>query len=142
MNLNQDEIYMKLLNKLYEQLPSISGSGEWFSVPEPHIRYEGDKSYFLNFKETYELFRRDPNHLMKFLVKHLATAGYIDNDGRLVLQGRFSEEQIKQLLERYVSIFVKCPTCGRPDTKLVKKLKVVYMVCEACGAETPLRIVQ
>jgi translation initiation factor 2 subunit 2 len=143
MSDNQEESnYLQMLEQLYKKIPNISGTGEWFSIPKASIRYEGDKSIYMNYKETCELFRRDPNHLMKFIVRHLATAGYLDNDGRLVLQGHFNDTQIMQLLERYVTFYVKCPTCGRPDTKLVKRVRVVYMVCEACGAEAPVRLAQ
>jgi translation initiation factor 2 subunit 2 len=143
MSNNQEESnYLQMLERLYQKIPNISGTGEWFSIPKPSIRYEGDKSIYTNFKETCELFRRDPNHVMKFIVRHLATAGYLDNDGRLVLQGHFNDTQIVQLLDRYVAFYVKCPTCGRPDTKLVKRVRVVYMVCEACGAEAPVRLAQ
>lgn len=135
-----DESYKKLLDKFYGDLPKVEGSGEWFSIPNPVLRYQGDKTTFTNFKQVCELFRREPSHVMKFLVKHLATAGFVDPEGKLVLQGHFSESQLKELLGRYVDFYVKCPTCGRPDTRLVKKLRIVYMVCEACGAEAPIKV--
>jgi translation initiation factor 2 subunit 2 len=138
----EDGEYYRLLDKLYKEIPQTGATGEWFSIPKPALRYEGDKSIYTNYRETCELFRRDPNQVMKFIVRHLATAGYVDKDGRLNLQGHFSDTQIEPLLERYVAFYVKCPTCGRPDTKLVKKARVVYMVCEACGAESPVRTAQ
>ncbi|MCL5788241.1 MAG: translation initiation factor IF-2 subunit beta [Candidatus Marsarchaeota archaeon] len=137
-----DKDYNALLDDLYKQVPSDSGTGEWFAVPTPNLRQDGDKIILLNFKEICQLFRRDPSHVMKFVVRHLATAGYVDADGRLVLQGRFTDTQVYQLLERYVNFFVKCPTCGRPDTRLTKRVRVVYMVCEACGAESAVKAPQ
>lgn len=134
-----DADYLRMLDEVYKQVPHISGSGEWFEIPPLRVEYEGDKSILSNFKEICELFRREANHVMKFLVRNLGTAGYVTDDSKLVLQGRFSDEQILTLLNRYVDFFVRCPTCGRPDTRLVKKGKVVYMVCEACGAEGPLK---
>lgn len=135
-----DPEYSRMLDELYKQIPRVSGSGEWFAIPPLKIEYEGDKSILTNFKEICELFRREPNHITKFLVRNLGTAGYVTDDLKLVLQGRFGEEQITSLLNRYVSFFVRCQTCGRPDTRLVKKAKVAYMVCEACGAEAPLKV--
>jgi translation initiation factor 2 subunit 2 len=131
--------YLKMLDEVYKAIPPIRASGEWFSIPRLKLDYEGDKSIVINFKEICELFRREPNHVMKFLVRNLATAGYITDEQKLVLQGHFSEEQIMNLLNRYVAFFVKCQNCGRPDTRLVKKAKVIYMVCEACGAESPIK---
>ncbi|MEM3671132.1 MAG: translation initiation factor IF-2 subunit beta [Thermoprotei archaeon] len=138
----KDAEYEGLLNELYKQVPNVSGTGEWFVVPKPILRQDGDKTILMNFKEICELFRRDPSHVMKFIVRHLATAGYVDADGRLVLQGVFGDGQVSQILDRYVNFFVKCPTCGRPDTRLTKRARVTYMVCEACGAESPVKAPQ
>lgn len=138
--LTVDSEYLRMLDEVYKQVPRIGGTGEWFAIPPLKIEYEGDKSILANFKEICELFRREPNHVMKFLVRNLGTAGYINEDTKLVLQGRFGDEQIMSLLNRYVDLFVRCQTCGRPDTKLAKKGKVLYMVCEACGAEAPLKV--
>jgi translation initiation factor 2 subunit 2 len=132
--------YLRMLDEVYKDVPRVRSSGEWFAIPQLKIEYEGDKSILVNFKEICELFRREPSHVMKFLVRNLATAGYVTDDLKLVLQGHFNEDQIMNLLNRYVSFFVRCQNCGRPDTRLIKKAKVVYMVCEACGAEAPIKI--
>jgi len=51
-------------------------------------------------------------------------------------QGRFSESTIKRLIEIYVNRFVICPICKRPDTKLSKEGKFLFLICEACGAKS------
>ncbi|MEM2273205.1 MAG: hypothetical protein QXX56_03185, partial [Candidatus Bathyarchaeia archaeon] len=35
--------------------------------------------------------------------------------------------------------FVNCPICKRPDTKIIKEKRFNFLVCEACGAKSPVR---
>lgn len=75
---------------------------------------------------------------MKFITHELATAGSFE-DPRLVLQGKFVKSGLEALVQRYTQNYVICPTCGRPDSKIMKEEKFYFLQCEACGAKTPLK---
>jgi translation initiation factor 2 subunit 2 len=114
--------------------------------PERHTRYEipklisyneGGKTIITNFKQACEKLNRKPEELAKFLYKELGAGGNIDNE-RLILTGRFENEQINTELNLYYKRYVICPVCGTPDTTLIKQKKIVYMKCLACGAESPV----
>jgi len=129
------EDYIKLLDRLSVKLPKKSSSGERFVMPIPSCTNVGNKTYILNFNEIAEKLNRDPNHLLKFLSKEMATSGIILGS-KVFFQGRFSESTIKRLIEIYVNRFVICPICKRPDTKLSKEGKFLFLICEACGAKS------
>ena len=82
--------YQKLLDRAREGLEDVMINAERFSPPVPDILHEGSKKTIIrNFTEIVDSLRRDENHLYKFLLQELGTAGSINNR-RLVLQDRKS----------------------------------------------------
>jgi translation initiation factor 2 subunit 2 len=128
------EDYIKLLDRISVKIPK-SSSGERFIIPNPSCVNVGNKTYILNFNEIAEKLNRAPSHILKFLSKEMATSGVIIGS-RVLFQGHFPESTIKRLIEFYVNRFVICPICKRPDTKLVKEGKFLFLICEACGAKS------
>ena len=74
---------------------------------------------------------------MKFLLKELATKGEIEGT-KANFQGVFSDYVIKTKLESYVKVYVLCPECGKPDTKIIREDRQFFVKCEACGARHPV----
>ena len=81
------------------------------------------------------MLNRDPQHVLKFLTKELATAANVDG-GRVVFQGVFGPDSLNRLIKIYVEKYVICPICGRPDTKISKQDRFLFLECEACGARS------
>ena len=87
--------YEKLLERAREGLEDVMENSERFTPPVPEVLHEGSKKTIIrNFTEILDILRREENHLYKFLLQELGTAGSIDNR-RLVLQGRVPEKKIK-----------------------------------------------
>src|SRR5665811_2220719 len=110
---------------------------ERFSIPVPRVFIEGRMTVFENFGEIIDVLNRNPEHLLKFLLRELATAGKVEG-GRVIFQGRFSQEMIAAIIEDYVAEYVTCSECNRPDTHLTKSDRTVMLKCDACGAHRPI----
>jgi len=78
---------------------------------------------------------REPQHLLKFLSRELATAASVDGN-RAIFQGKFDVATVGRLLQLYAQHFVICPICNRPDTKIEKEGRYMFLRCEACGARS------
>ncbi len=126
--------YEELLKRGLSALPKKSEVTERFVIPQARVQKAGAKTIIINFKEIASGLRREPAHLLKVLLKELATKGDMDEGGRLVVLGRFPEEMVNRKIEIYVKNHVLCPECQKPDTKLVKEGRYTFLVCEACGA--------
>lgn len=124
-----------MLTRAMENIPKKPGSGERFELPRLQVRQAGGRSVFFNFKEIAEILNREPQHVLKFLTKELGTAASFDGT-RVIFQGRFNYDRIDRLIKIYVSKYVTCPTCGRPDTKIIKEGRFLFLQCEACGARS------
>ncbi|MEM2319381.1 MAG: translation initiation factor IF-2 subunit beta [Candidatus Bathyarchaeia archaeon] len=130
--------YEALLKRARSQLPEVSSKWERLEIPELNYLVIGMRTMIQNFKDIAEALNRDPQHLLKFLTGELATAATIQ-DSKAIFQGKFSKETLNRLIQRYVEIFVNCPVCKRPDTKIVKEKRLSFLVCEACGAKSSVR---
>ena len=131
--------YEKLLERAREGLEDVMQNAERFNPPVPEILHEGSKKTIIrNFSEIVDALRRDENHLYKFLLQELGTAGSVNNR-RLVLQGRVPERKINERIKSYIDTFVVCQECNRPDTSFLRVGRTLNLHCEACGAKRPIR---
>jgi translation initiation factor 2 subunit 2 len=130
--------YEALLKKAYANVTVQSESTERFTVPEAKSYIEGKTTVLENFAEIADIVRRDQDHLMKYLLGELGTAGKIDGT-RAIFNGKFEPALINGLIKSYVDDYVICSECGKPDTRLVKDDRVLLLRCDACGGHRPVR---
>ncbi|MCE4628523.1 MAG: translation initiation factor IF-2 subunit beta [Desulfurococcales archaeon] len=131
--------YEALLERAYKKVPPKSGSAD-YTIPVPEIIKQGNQTIIRNFREISMRLKRDPQLVARFLQKELATAAsYNPNSGQLVLNVRVSRKVIMKFLDLFMKNYVRCPTCGSIDTRLEKRGKAWVLVCEACGAEQPVK---
>ncbi|MFB0501079.1 MAG: translation initiation factor IF-2 subunit beta [Candidatus Bathyarchaeia archaeon] len=130
--------YKELLKRARSQLPSEILEHKRFEIPRPHSFVTGMRTILANFKEICDALNREPRHVLKFLSGEMATAATMQGT-RANFQGRFGRDTFERLIERYVKEFVVCPICKRPDTKIVKERRFLFLICEACGAKSSIR---
>ncbi len=130
--------YEDALKRAYDKIPKKLKEQARFTIHEAQIRIQGNRTYVNNFNQICADLRRDPQHLLKFLQKELATPGEIKGKA-LVLGTRIAPGRINQKIEQYINSYVICPDCKRPDTELVKEKGFWFMVCQACGAKRPVK---
>jgi len=126
--------YKTLLKRVREN-PSVKTREveERFTVPRADVFYEGRTTIIRNFEKILATLNRESDHLLKFLLGELGTAGEREGS-RAVFQGKIAAQQIQDKIQDYVDIYVLCQECNRPDTHLVKKDRMVFLRCDACGA--------
>jgi len=129
------EDYSKLLEKAYSNLPKAVGTGERFEIPKVVGIRMGRRTIVQNFADISSVMNRDSHHLLKFLSREMATAASLDGS-RAIFQGKFDVGTVTRLLTIYAQRFVICPICNRPDTKMEKEGRYLFLRCEACGARS------
>ena len=133
--------YKKLLNKVIDETSNIESSGDRFKIPKAEIFYEGNRTVIKNFDKISNIINRDPEIILKYLLKSVGTAGEREG-GRVVFQGKIPAHQIQEKLKNYIETHVLCSECGRPDTHLVKKGRATLLRCDACGAFRSVKAVK
>jgi translation initiation factor 2 subunit 2 len=127
--------YEELLKRARSQIPELTSKHERLELPRLHQSVIGMRTIIYNFKEVADALNRDPQHLLKYLTREMATAATMQ-EPRVIFQGKFSQDTLGRLLQRYMENFVVCPICKRPDTKIVKERRLSFLICEACGAKS------
>ena len=133
--------YDELLKRMRTLVPDRIAVMSRHELPRVLTSIEGRNTIIRNFGEIVKKLNRDPQHLMKFLARELGTAVEPQGEGRVALKGRYPPESIEKRLQLYVRTYVMCYECGSWDTELVKRERVEFVVCHACGAERPVHAV-
>jgi translation initiation factor 2 subunit 2 len=129
--------YEKLLERAVKKIPKQTTSGERFEIPKAKGHIEGSKTIITNFIQITSILQRDPQHLVKYLLRELAAPGNIDGQ-RLILGRKLSSSLINEKIEKYTNEFVLCKTCNKPDTSFMKEGRILMLKCAACGAKYPI----
>jgi translation initiation factor 2 subunit 2 len=139
MAAQNDFDYESLLERAKKKLPHTLESHDRFQVPEPDVMIEGKTTVIRNFGDIVDVLRREPQHLLGYLLRELGTAGSMEGR-RVVFKGKVTTAQVADRIKSYVDEYVLCSECNRPDTKIVKDDRVLILVCETCGAHRPVHV--
>ena len=132
--------YEQLLDRTYSLIPEKAATAERFEIPIADSFTQGNKTIIKNFDFIAETLRRDREYLVKFLSRELAVPASLEGK-RLVLAGRFNGRVINERIAAFTNAYVLCKECKKPDTKLVDVGRgVKTLVCEACGARSPVKM--
>jgi translation initiation factor 2 subunit 2 len=132
--------YEELLKKARQELPESVFIKERFEIPKVKGFIQGNNTIVVNFVQIAKTLEREPEHLLKFVLKEIAAPGKLDGQ-RLIIGSKISASLINQKVKLYANTYVLCPECGKPDTKLIKEKTVSSLKCAACGAKHPVRLI-
>ncbi len=131
------EEYKKLLDDAYKEVKPIESENR-FEVPKIEGRFEGSKTILTNLNQIASYLRRDVNHILKYLLRELATSGSIKGS-RTILMRKIPSGKINEKISEYSKEFVVCSQCSKPDTELLKEKGFSFVHCLACGAKHSVR---
>ncbi|MEM2907807.1 MAG: translation initiation factor IF-2 subunit beta [Candidatus Hadarchaeales archaeon] len=132
--------YERLLSRAIGQIPKTAFESSRFQIPEADVVVAGNRTSVRNFRSIASALNREPEHLLKYLLRELGAAGNLEG-AQAVFQGRFVKSVVDERIKRYVEEFVICRECKRPDTRLIKQERIYMLKCEACGARASVRSV-
>ena len=136
---DNDKAYEVLLKRIQTNLgDTAKKSTARLEVPVPQVMWVGQRTIFRNFMEFPKALRREPEKILLYLNKELASAGYIAGE-RVIFLGRKEPSSFSALIDRYIKDYVICPVCQSPDTRTEKSKKLGFLVCEACGARSSIK---
>ena len=131
--------YRKMLEQVRKGLPEVVFEKERFEIPKAKGHMQGNKTVVNNFLQIASTLRRDPNHLLKYVLKELAAPGEVKKSGSLIFGTKIQASRLNIKIRQYAHEFVLCSECGKPDTKIEKEGDFLYMKCTACGARHPIK---
>ncbi len=130
--------YEKMLDKVYEEIPSAKDSSERFEIPKAKGHIQGNRTVLTNFFQITKILGRDSQHILKFILRELASPAEVKGS-QVVFGRKVSAAKVNETIEKYANTYVICKTCGKPDTEIIKKDRIDYLKCNACGAQSPIK---
>ena len=79
---------------------------------------------------------RDPQHVLEFFKSELSCDGTLGQDDMLILEGKFQQKQLLEILKKYIVAYVQCEQCQAYNTTIEKDMKIRrdFLNCTNCGA--------
>ena len=130
--------YDQLLARARSRMPQSVAERERFEIPKVMGHLEGNKTVITNFQKIADTLRRDPEHMLKFVLRELATPGILKK-GNLVVGAKIGSSRINEKIRQYALEFVLCTDCGKPDTSFVRDEDLAFLRCQACGAKKQVK---
>lgn len=125
--------YTAMLKKARESMPESVFEKERFEIPKVRGHVQGNRTIISNFYQIASTLGRPVQHLLKYILKELATPANLTSS-TLLLGSKVPASRINEKIRNYAHEFVLCRDCGKPDTTLIKEGELTYMKCTACGA--------
>lgn len=132
--------YLELLDRLYKSLPERKDV-KTIDLPELEVEHLTTKTLIRNLQSIAERLDRDPRMLARYFLKELGKPGSLTPSGALEIYDKISTKSLNDLFDKFIKTYVRCPTCGSIDTKLIRQGKIYILKCLACGAETTLKYI-
>lgn len=132
--------YQELLKKARSELPDVVFQKERFEIPKVLGHMQGNRTIISNFVQIAHTLRRDVDHMLKYILKELATPGEIKKSGSLIFGTKISASRINDKMKKYAHEFVLCHECGKPDTKIEKEGDFAFLKCAACGTKSRVKV--
>jgi translation initiation factor 2 subunit 2 len=126
--------YTEMLSRVRDNLPESSKNRERFELTKVQGRVEGNKTILTNFKAICSSFDREQKTVFKFILKELASPGTLEHKGA-VIGRKVPSALVNEKIKKFADAFVICPTCGKPETQILKENSASYIRCNACGSK-------
>ncbi len=131
--------YEKLLKRIQGNLSEKKKRmDKRFELPPVDIMWEGQRTFLRNFLDFSKILRRDPEKILQYLSKEFAVPAERMGE-KAIFVGKRDPEDFTRLFQIYLKDYVECPTCTSPDTRIEKEKRIPFLICEACGAKSPLK---
>jgi len=133
------EEYKKLLEGVRKELPERVFQKERFEMPKVRGHIQGNRTVISNFLQIANTLGRDPEHMLKFVLRELATPGEIKKSGSVIIGSKVPASRINEKIKQYTNSYVFCYECGKPDTKIEREGNLSFIKCMACGAKHSIK---
>ncbi len=131
--------YRQLLEKAKKEMPKSVHEKERFEIPPVKGHIQGAKTIIVNLHQIAHHLHRPIEHLLKYLLKELATPGEIKKNDSVIFGRKISSSDFNIKIKQYADEFVFCKECGKPDTEFLKENNMMFIKCMVCGAKNPIK---
>jgi len=131
--------YKKLLEEARKDLPEHVFQKERFEIPKVKGHIQGNRTIISNFLQIASTLGREPENMLKFVLRELATPGEIKKSGSVIIGSKVPASRINEKIKQYANSYVFCYECGKPDTKIEREGNLSFIKCTVCGSRHSIK---
>jgi translation initiation factor 2 subunit 2 len=120
-----------LLDRIYQQLNKNKVK---MGLIRPESKIMNKKTYFTNFRQFCEKIGRDESQLFNFLKQEVTMNMSITGKGEIVMSTYVRQNQLEELIKKFIINYVQCSMCKSYNTEISKKNSISFMDCKDCFA--------
>jgi translation initiation factor 5 len=130
---------MEINNKLYlTSDESVLFDNHYrYQISTPESSYVMKKGTHITILDNFDTFCTqlmfNPLILIKVLGKTLSCKSGIDKNNKYYLQGKYTNEQVKDIIYSFIQKYLLCNNCDKPEVNLKYKKDKIKQKCRACG---------
>lgn len=114
-----------------------------YAVDAPVLRYQGRNQATVTVVENLEEIARQLNRPLPLLLTFLAAAFHTrkGGEGEKAVRGRYTQEEVANVINSFRDVLVCCRACGNPETTYRIRVGKGYMtlICSACGGKSRVK---
>ncbi|SBT44775.1 eukaryotic translation initiation factor 5, putative [Plasmodium ovale wallikeri] len=97
-------------------------------------RGNGIRTNIANMGEIARSLKRPPMYPTKFFGCELGTmVKFEENEEKAIVNGAHKENDLVNILDKFIEMYVLCPHCLLPETDIIVKKGILICKCNACG---------
>lgn len=97
-------------------------------------RGNGIRTNIVNMGDIARALKRPPMYPTKFFGCELgAMSKFVDSEDKALVNGAHTEQDLDQILDKFIDMYVLCPKCELPEIDINVKKNVLNFKCNACG---------
>ncbi|KAI4835596.1 eukaryotic translation initiation factor 5 [Plasmodium brasilianum] len=97
-------------------------------------RGNGIRTNIANMGEIARSLKRPPMYPTKFFGCELGTmVKFEENEEKAIVNGAHKENDLVNILDKFIEMYVLCPHCLLPETDIIVKKGFLICKCNACG---------
>lgn len=116
-----------------------------YKMPRLEIKIEGRgngiKTNITNLYDVSKYLRVMVDYPLKFLGYELGTQTTFKlgkNDATTIINGQFTEVDLRKALDIFLAKYILCKKCGYPELRMFVKSEKIYGQCNSCGEKNLL----
>ena len=147
LTLDMDEhgLYIYLLEDIFDTMNKNSNlfGNLGIKVAKPEVRFDvTKKTIWYNFRSICKELKTEEEKVANFFAKEYSTTLSINQEGVLLIKGRYGDIIVGSTLKKYIKNFLQCVACKTINTSVERKTnKLTYLVChnDKCKSEKVIK---
>jgi translation initiation factor 2 subunit 2 len=123
-----------LLKKAYVDIEGVQKPSKTSKLllTTPDVVFQNKKTFVKNYGELCERLGKPQLEIKQFFETELNAVMSIDSNDMLIINGKYNQVGIKNVVTSYIKQYMMCSECKSTDTEMIKENRIMFLKCKKC----------